>query len=82
MLEECRLRLFNNLHPERRGGLSGRRRGGGFGLSGTSESIEQVVTDLPAAAQGAVARKCLNMSTLRTVVTIDPIGDRSTHFGP
>jgi hypothetical protein len=47
-----------------------------------SESIELVVTDLPAAAHWAVARKCLNVSSLVTILTIDPIEDRFTHIGP
>jgi hypothetical protein len=65
MVEECRLRLFDNSVSGRRGGLIGRRRGGVVAPMTTSGSIALIAIDCPAAAIGAVVRRNLNMTNPR-----------------
>ena len=82
MLEECRLRLFGNLVSERRAGLHGRRRGGGFAPMLMREQVALVVADHPAAAHEVVVRRRWNVSDLRTISSIDLVEDCSPHPGP
>jgi hypothetical protein len=67
MLEECRLRLFGNSASGRRGGLCGRRRSGVVAPMAMSGSIVLIVSDCPAAANGAVVRRYLNVSNPRMI---------------
>jgi hypothetical protein len=62
MLEECRLRLFWQFGFEKAGGFCGRRRGGVVPPMAMSGSIVLIVSDRPAAANGAVVRRYLNVS--------------------
>jgi hypothetical protein len=64
MLEESRVRLFGNSVSGRRGGLSGRGRGGLIAPRSVRESIEAVVLDSPAAALGEVMPRYLNMPNI------------------
>ena len=61
MLEECRLRLLGNSVSVRRGGLCGRRGGGGIAPGSVRESVVPVDHDGAAAAHGGIMRRCLNM---------------------
>jgi hypothetical protein len=62
--EECRLRLLVNSPSVRRGGWSGRRRGGAVAPKSTSESTASAASDLPAAAIGMVVLRCFNVSNI------------------
>ena len=65
--EECRLWLVDNSHSERRGGSSGRLRGGGIASEPARESMALVATALNAAAPGMVARSRFDVSNMRMI---------------
>jgi hypothetical protein len=67
MMEQCRLLLFGNSDAEMMGLLGWQRRGGVVAPSSTRGSIATVVIDPPAAVDGVVVRRCLNMSKIKTV---------------
>jgi hypothetical protein len=71
-LEEYRLRLFGNLHSERRSGHFGRRRGG-VAPMWRRAPIVCVLSDLAAAAHGVNVSQCLTVSNLLTIAALNPI---------
>jgi hypothetical protein len=64
MLEDSRLRLFDNLDSVRPGGLRDRPSGGGIAPDSAKESVMPVDRDRAAAAHGGVMRRCLHLSKI------------------
>jgi hypothetical protein len=70
MVEECRLRLFDNMVSEGRGGVGGRRRGGAIAPMATTGSKVLILSDRPAEAIGAVAPRFLSVSNPRMMAAV------------
>ena len=79
MVEECRLRLVGNSVSVRRGGLCGRRGGGGIAPGSARESVVPVDRDGAAAAHGGVMQRCLDMSNIM-VMSAGPLTQLATCF--
>jgi hypothetical protein len=62
MMEECRLRLFGKSVSGRRGGLCGRRGGGGIAPDSAGATVVPADRSWAAAAHGGVMLRCLDMS--------------------